>query len=513
MQVDLRRVPETAQPIDRGRSVLPRKLAVVGAFIGAGFFAGSAAVLPPQIGVAFPLALVLAVIVVRITWKRPEIGLVILVIGMPLQQIILARLFAWGVGTQLLGVARFWKEALLILLAIKVLSTEVKLSRIDRLAGVYLAVTVAYLVIPLGPNPPYIRSIAAREMGAFVVVFLIARHLPLPEKTSRMVENGLLVVGAALAVLAFWNHFAPASWATWLDSTQLNQYRATLVDERVITPAVTYTTFAGRQFVRAGSIMTYLTLPYFLAIPVGVALARGAAGRAGRWVVFAGLVCTAGILVTITRSAIGIAPVIAALALVLVRRKVRMVVVLGLIAAVVIPIAASLSLTSQVRSGFDTNDESTAVHIERLGENNERLWENPGGSGLGTSAAVAQRFEVQGSITNESWYFQIATDMGFLGAIAYIVFLLAVLASLVLRARKGSLSALGAVCGLAWIALGGIVLHTLSDLSVSWSIFMLAGLALRPRPAEEAEDPVTTELTADDFGLEPETGAVGQNVT
>jgi hypothetical protein len=511
MQVDLRRTPEASKPIERGVSVLSRKVAVVLAFIGVGIFAGSAAVLPPQIGVAFPLALVLAVLVVRITWRRPEIGLVILVVGMPLQQIILARFFAWGVGTQLLGVARFWKEALLIVLFVKVLSTDVKLSRIDRLAGVYLAVTVAYLVIPLGPNTPYVRSIAAREVAAFVIVFLIARHLPIPERTSRMVETGLLVVGVALAALAFWNHFAPASWATWLDSTQLSLYRATLVDERVITPAVTYTTFAGRQFVRAGSIMTYLTLPYFLTIPVAIALARGATGRAAKWVVLAGLVCTGGILVTITRSAIGLMPFIAALALVLVKRKVRLAVVVGVLAALVIPIAASLSLTSQVRTGFDTNDESTSVHVERLGENNERLWENPGGSGLGTSAAVAQRFEVQGSITNESWYFQIATDMGFLGAISYIAFLLAILGSLAVRARRGSLSALAAVCSLTWIALGGIVLHTLSDLTTSWSIFMLAGLALRPRPTEEARDDEPAELMAV-RGLEPKAGAVGQNI-
>jgi hypothetical protein len=467
----------------------------LGAFVFVGAIAGFAAVLPPQIGVAMPVAIVLGVLALRLTWRRPEIALVILVVGMPLQQLILARAFAWGVDTQILSLARFWKEALLFVLVSKAVTNDIKLSRLDRIAAVYIAVTVAYLAIPLGPNTFYIRTIAAREIAAFVIVFLVARHLPLPERASKMVEGGLLVVGVVLALLAFWNHFAPDSWASWLDSTQLNQYRATLVDEAVIAEPVTYTVLAGRQFVRASSLLTFLTLPYFLAIPVGIALARGAVGRAGRYVFLAGLICTGGILVTLSRSAIGLAPVIAVLALVLVRRKVRMAFVVALMAVVVIPIAASLSLTSHVSSGFDPDDKSTATHTSRLEASNTRLWENPGGSGLGTSASVSQRFNVQGGITNESWYFQIGTDMGFLGMISYIVFLLAVIGALVRRARAGSLSALGAVCGLVWIAFGGIVLHTMSDLTVSWSIFMLAGLALRPR-TDQLDEPASTETTS-----------------
>jgi hypothetical protein len=484
MQVALPR-PPVWRRLRHSLSSSARVVVILGAFVLVGAIAGFAAVLPPQLGVVVPMSIVLGVSVSRLVWRRPEIGLVILVAGMPFQQLILARFFAWGVPTQILGLLRFWKEALLVLLLAKALAGEVKLSRVDRLAVLYMAVTATYLALPLGPNSLYIRTIAARELASFVLVFMVARHIPLPERTSEMVERALLVAGVVIAALAFWNHLAPASWAQWLNSTYLNQYRTTIIGGEAATSFVTYTSVGGRSLVRADSLFTFLTLPYYLAIPVGVALGRGVAGRAGRLVVLAGLICTGGILVSVSRSAIGIAPIIALLALWLNRQKVRMIVIVGVMAAILIPIAASLNVTSAVSSGFDQSNPSTSVHIDRLDESNERLWENPGGTGLGTSAQVAQRFSVQDSITNESWYFQVGTDMGLPGVLAYIAFLLAVLGSLIRHARAGSLSALGAVCGLMWIALGGVVLHTLADQSTAWSIFMLVGLALRRGTQED----------------------------
>jgi hypothetical protein len=463
----------------------------IAAFGSVGLVAGGFATFPPGLALALPVALVGLVVLVRVAWRRPDIALVALVVGIPFQQLVLARAFAWGVTPRILSLSRFWKELLLALLVVKALTLAIKFGRVDRWAIAYTLVTFAYVAIPFGPNAIYTRAIAAREIAAFVIVFLVARHLPLPEGTAANIESAALVCGVILSGLAFWNHFAPDSWADWLQSTRLNDYQRTLVGEQALSPAVVRTEIAGRSFVRAGSLMTFLTLPYYLAIPVGIAIARGVSGRASRWVQLAGLVCAFGILVTLTRSAIALAPFVAALGLWYGRRRGKMALALILTSVALFPLASSVNITDLVASGLDTDNGSTNSHIERLKESNERLWSEPLGSGLGTSAAVAQRFSVESGITNENWYYQIGTQTGFIGMGLYVALLLLVLAGLARRARAGSATALAALCALAWISLGGVVLHTLSDLAVAWTIWMLAGLATKAEQATLVqEDPV-----------------------
>ena len=119
--------------------------------------------------------------------------------------------------------------------------------------------------------------------------------------------------------------------------------------------------------------------------------------------------------------------------------------------------------------------------------------------GLGTAGGVAERFHISGVI-NESWYLQIATEAGVLGLGLFLAVLVGVLAMLWVRARSGSVLALGGLCGLMGVSLAGLVLHSLQDLSVSSSVWMLAGLALNVHlpeaHMETPQNPVRGSLPA-----------------
>jgi hypothetical protein len=455
-----------------------RRTVVIGVFLVTGLIGGYASLLPIEIAIALPLVLVGGFFLIRMAWRRPDFAVIGLVIGLPFQQLILARAFAWGVGPRVLSPARFWKEVLLTVIVARALTHVIKLARIDRWAVAYVAITAIYVAIPFGPNELYVRTVAAREITTYVIAFLAVRHLPLPESTGKKLEDAVLVIGVIMSGLAYWNHFDAASWSDWFESTKIQEYQRTLVGDHAVTPAVVYQTIAGRSVVRAGSLMTYLTLPYYLAIPASIALVRTVSGRASRLAQFAGLVCALGILVTLTRSAIALAPLVAAVALWYGRRKGRVAIALVVASIALFPLASSINLGDLVASGFDSENESTEGHIDRLKQSNERMFREPLGSGLGTSATVAQRFGVEGGITNESWYFQIGTQTGFLGMFLYIAFVVVTFRALGRQARRGSARALCALCALTWISLGGVVLHTLSDLSVSFTLWLIVALAL-----------------------------------
>src|SRR5258708_2099677 len=164
------------------------------------------------------LALVaLAVVVVagRVAWRRPILGLAVLVAGMAFHNFLLTVLLRLGTSHVLVRVVQLWKEGLLALLlvivALRLLRAyrEGRIGRpiaLDVAAAIFLAIMVIYLLLPsgvLGSN----ASLQGR-LASFRIVALMPVLYSLGRAFHGVVERDLpialwLVVGAASVVGAF----------------------------------------------------------------------------------------------------------------------------------------------------------------------------------------------------------------------------------------------------------------------------------------------------------------------
>jgi hypothetical protein len=421
-----------------------------------------------------------ALLAVFWTWRHPGFGLGLFIVGVPLQQFVFARAFAAGAPFGLLALTRFWKEAVLVILLVRLL-TERKWRALaeDRISLAYVAFVVLYMILPAGA-PLNIRFLVARQIASFVLVFLVARHLVLPKSTARRLEASVLAMGLVAAALGVWNALDPTAWSNWIASTKLIAYQQAISGGRPSSPVVWYTLIGGRQYVSAGSIfLSPLVLPYYLAIPTTVALVRATSGhlraRIANAVVAMG--CVAGIFFTLSRSAIGIAPSVALLAFAAMRRRAGLIMVSVVAAAVLLPIATLLPLSSRLDTAFNTQNASTAGHIARVRESVERISGHPLGGGLGSASGLGSSGEP--ALISEDWYLQVGADIGIAGMALVLLTLAAILRALWRRARVGSRRAVAALCALAWVSVGCVVLQVMSDINVSWTLWLLAGLALR----------------------------------
>jgi hypothetical protein len=164
----------------------------------------------------------------------------------------------------------------------------------------------------------------------------------------------------------------------------------------------------------------------------------------------------------------------------------------GVIVALALAFLLVSGLTPTAISGIASPEEGSAQeHASRLTTSVELLEDDPLGRGLATAGPLAQRELLQGGFTNESWYLQIATEIGLIGAALFaIVVLVTVVASLIstTQIRDPWLRAL--TIGTAGSGLGfllvGVVLHVWEFSSLSALFWLMAGITVRA-PRLEAE--------------------------
>ncbi len=428
------------------------------------------------------IALAGLMVLVATAWRRPDFALLGLTAMIPFSGPLLAKLYVSGAPAAAVGLARFWTELVVGILVVKlVLQSDRQLSSVDWLAMAFIGLVGVYVLLQTDSGYTG-RLVGARQDAGYLAVFLVARHLKLPENVTKRVELVLLCTGSILAALAFWNHFWPDSWAQWIGSIGLVRYRTEVLLAPSSPPIVTGT-LAGHSFIRAGSLaLDPLSLPYYLIIPIGIAIGAVVAGRVRIWHIIAGPLCAAGLLLSLTRSAIATLPIMLGLGLVAGRKRVRLAVALMLGGAALWPLASGLALGDHLRTALDPTDPSTGGHLFWLRASVDLLVQNPLGTGVGSVASTAQRF-APFIIVNHSWYFQVGSEVGVLGMILYLSILVLVLAGLWSRSRHGSQHAVAALCALTAIALGGLVLETLDDIQLAWAIWLLVGLALRTQTA------------------------------
>ncbi len=433
-----------------------------------------------QVFLLVPIALVATATVVYITWKQPGLSLVVLVMLLPFYPILFGQLAKFGVPATALGYLRYWKDVMVVTLVARAASElrRDQLDGVDWLAIAFLGLVAVYVVLPIGPDI-YIRLLGGRQLASFVLIYLAGRHIGLTPVTTRRVEIAILAAGAIVGVIGLWNYFRPDDFANWITSTGAFQWQNEVVGNGgPLGLVIEHTILAGSTVVRAGSIfLNPLSAAFFLLVPLGIVIGKTAVGELRRLELAVGAVCAAGLLVTVTRTAIAAVPVMIAVSLLAGRRPGR-VAVWGLTgAALLYPLVDSIGLAHQLSSALDTSSVSTSGHLGALQQDLAAVLHAPFGTGLGTGGTQGQRFAVSGAITAESWYFQVGIEVGILGMVLFVLVLGQALAALWRRASAPDSHALAALCALSGLAAGGLFLHSFGDIQTSYPAWALAGLA------------------------------------
>ena len=433
------------------------------------------------------------------TERLPRIALAVFVAGLALHNLAMAWLWDLGVRGRALDVVAAWKDVLLLAALAAALwgARSVPLSLwADRFALAFAGIVVLYWLLPQswpgGEATGRGELLALRHDLLPVGAYFLGRLLTLSSRDWRRVS--LTLAGTAVA-LTLWGlvdvYLVPLQW--WRDSGVPGWFGEQL--------GLTYRGLSGlpenwvlntgdelnplRRLV--STFLSPLASAYLLVVVLLYLLAR----RPSRWTVAAAGIAYLGLLWTHTRAAY---LALAGGLLVLAAVQRRWVPVVLAVASLVTGIAfvkafphigpstgytqaELVILRAQGQESPDVgtdplggSDASLSSHVRNLRDGIEVVVRQPQGYGLGNAGVSASRTGVA-VIAGESTYTEIAVDTGLAGAVAFIAWMLAVLAAL--WRRSAWMTA-------AWAAMLAIGVQT-DVIGVHWIayvVFALAGAAL-----------------------------------
>jgi hypothetical protein len=476
------------------------------------------------------LAVALVVAAGWLVWRRPFLGLGVLVSGMAFHNFLLMVLLGLGTSHVLVRVVQSWKEAVLALLLVvtgmRVLKAyrEGRLGRptaLDWVAAAFLLIMLVYLVLPSGVlhgSAGLQQRLAAFRLAAFMpVLYALGRTVEADDRDLSAVAWMLLISGAVVGVFGLFElWFVPTR--VWLD-WGINQFSAWLGFHYAGPkglPENFFQTIHGDVLVRR-MVSTYLSplgIAYtgLLVFPIVVVLLGRQKKASPRQIVGAIAVALllAGILFSVTRLALfALVGEVALLALWM-RRPLEF----GLVPVVVAAVFAVIALYPQYAPLVDRNlnpatrpsgganivspaDPSFVEHLRTLEADLLVAARHPLGEGLGSTGTSANRFTSNPAASTdyapgESAVLTFFVDTGVLGGLAYLLFYgLGLIQSVrgLFAVPRGSLaSALpmaAVVGGLALIPITSTS-DVWGDLSVTflfwWAVGYSASVAVRREP-------------------------------
>lgn len=455
------------------RATTPLPL-LFGAIAGAMLIGAAGALGSLWIGIA--IAVLVAPGFIAMAAVRPAWVLAAVLALSPFDPLFFGELLKIGAGREVLGMLRFWKEFGILALGVAALVRGARaLDLLDVIALAFLALLVGYLAVPFGPTPD-VRLVAARQDGFLILIFVVVRHLRFRSPDRRLLAVALLIEGAITLATGLWNVFDPTSWSRFLASSGVLAYQAQQPGGSPYVPLV-YSVVGNRLLLHAsGLFFSSLSFGFFMLVPLGIACSRAgvASGRLLRAATI--LVGAGGTMLSLTRTAILAMFGMFLATIALSSRRVAAVTSGLFIALALVPLASAIGLTDRLATTLASSDASSNIHISRLGSDAAGLLAAPIGHGLGTAASTGARFSVAGAAIQESWYFQIGSEMGIL---AFALVLLLVVGCLVRTAK-------GAVAGDAWSQAGFLVLaatascaiflHTYDAIGVAWPVWAVVAL-------------------------------------
>jgi hypothetical protein len=473
----------------------------------------------PQSRLQDVIELLIAIAVIILVVRAPVWAAAVMIIYVPLQQTLLASLYALGAPSPLLRGAGFYKEAVITGLVLHVVllpaSRRRRATAVDRIGVAFVALVLFYFAAPailhgsFGGQPTFTRLYAVRVNILFVVAFLALRRIPVTGPELRRLESAVLFVGAVIALGGLWEVVARGNYNHVLTHViRQPAFVQNVLDANIQqgTVLIDGTVDGGSTFVRNGSlILDATTLGFFLVTPLLVGLRRIIAEGPRRYTVLVTTGCLVVLLATITRSAILGAGIGAVLLLSpsLRRGQRRAVGVTAVILAALLlaaPVVGSTTLTARVVGAITGTDQSSHEHTTATGHALHVALHQPLGLGLGADPASGEQQGSTNAVTAEDAYLQVSIELGWLGLVLFVGLYAGGLRELRQRSRGGPPPVAAAVLAAGvGLAVGGLFLHVWLDFQTSLTFWPLAGAACaleRDRAVEASPDSPERVLVA-----------------
>jgi hypothetical protein len=380
--------------------------------------------------------------------RRPVWALHVLIVGLAAHNLVMALLWRAGVRGGALTVVAAWKDVLLLVALVLVVS-RIKLGAtpIDWLALAFGAFVVLYGVLPqswLGGGATHKGVLyAARHDLLPVGAYFLGRGLQLTAQERSKLCHTVVVTAAFVAAfglvdvyavpLSFWRH--SSGWFS--AQLGLTYHGLSGLPENFIYNAGNNVIFRRLTSTFLSPLATsYLLVVALLFVPMR-----------RRWGPPVALLLLAALLWTHTRSAL-IALVLALVVIAAARRSLRplvFAVVVGVLALAFVKgydhfaprahfTASEQRLQEQnarahpqaSHDATSANESSTSEHLSSLRTGARTVIHHPWGFGLGNSGVTAERTKVAPK-AGESTYTELGVETGVLGALAFVVWSLALL--------------------------------------------------------------------------------------
>ena len=476
------------------------------------------------IGTAIALALLVAIAAgLWLTWRRPFIGLGLLVAGLSVHNIVVMALLGLGTPTLLVRLVQGWKEMFLLLLtviAVRIVRDKRAsrslgpLTPVDGVAIAFVAIACIYLLIPasvLGSDASLAQSLVGfRTLIVIPVLYFIGRAILAADDRDRLTVV-LLCMGSGAVVTVFGIYelfFVPTSaWLRW----GVNAYTSFLgftYQGPAGLPENFFITVSENVLVRrtVSTFVSPLGIAYtaLLLFPIGIAaMDRRTTPRVAGGIAVATALVVVALALSITRLALFAAIGEAALLAIVLRRVWIAALVPVLIVATITALLPYASIAPAVdrnlnpisRSGIvwtiPGDDSSGREHYGYL--KNDLLVDMQHPLGLGTGGATSRYGTLVG--TGESAVLGMFGDLGLVGGSLYVALFLAALWNgwrALSRTRSASLEQclplVALVGGLALLPIT-ITSDLWGDLSITFLFWWSAG-ASATLCAERAWRPV-----------------------
>ena len=387
------------------------------------------------------------------SWRRPFVGLGVLVVGLAFHNFVLMALLALGLPNIAVHAIQGWKEAILALLTVVAVTRVARLRREHAFGSMlvtdWLAIGFAILCLVYFLVPPSVLGAAAslsqrlvglRTLTLIPLLYFLGRALPAADDGDRkLVAYLMLGAAAAVSVFGLVELFAiPTS--TWLD-WGVNRYSSFLgfaYGGPQGLPENFFITLGDGIYARR-MVSTYVSplgIAYtaLVIFPVAVvAMAREQTPRMVRILAVATALVMLGLALSVTRLAAIAMAGEAVLLTYLLRRWWIAAAVPLLAVAVVVSVFPYASIAPVVNGDLRDvaaptayhsapgSDSSTQEHSYYFFGDLEVVAQHP--LGLGTGASTI-RFGKQLVSTGESAVLGVAGDLGVAGGLLYLVFFL-----------------------------------------------------------------------------------------
>ena len=457
--------------------------------------------------------------VVAIAARWPDRSLIALIILLPFNVFILAKLWSWGVPASLVRHLSGWKEALAIGVVVagirNYLATGRRADALDRIGLGFVAIVVLYLlaqkaILPSSSEPTGARLLAFRQDAGFVLLLLGARHAPLPANFLQRAGKAAIATAVVVAGLNIFEALDSVAWNRFVVNTlRVTRYEIDVLHGFSPNPfdVREWANVGGAQVIRAGSVfLSPLTCGFYLVLGWALALERVARGHGRRLMLASLVVIGAGLLLTETRSAILGALVVTFLAFrpAAGRRRhwrTQLAIVVAALAIIAVPAAVSTGVVKRVTAPTTNSDNSG--HISAFWEGVHSIEHHPLGLGLGSSAGVGQLATSDASqvVVPENDYLQVGVELGLLPMLVFILMTGVWIRTLRSAARRRPSPELAAAASAAaGLAVTAWFLQVWIDFTVAWTVWGLAGAALGAARARVPERETARWIPGDAAG-------------